>query len=291
MGCEPDDDFAWQHGILPPCWQQAGTGCFTHSGKGVCASRNGIPASTKLQMIASTNFIVVIVTLFDFSAKPLLPFICQFLALLSHPAENLLAAEMALVCQSSDEYDARNKIGRRRPLLMPMQVPTPGEQTEQEQRQPATQPFVNRHAGSAVVVGHPKEPAGDGCEGCNGGRVKQRPPRGMAERFALKNSTNKIAGDRHRHQRGSKINQNRMELGRVDEFLESGKNSGTEHGFNRCHADFLTIRFSFEFPHTPTWLVPSMDFSRFCPLAANWPSPSDNKLARRRPWLCCRPSI
>ena len=59
MDCEPDDDFAWQHGILQPCWQQAGTGCFAqHAGNGVCAGRNGVPASTKLQMMASTIFIV-----------------------------------------------------------------------------------------------------------------------------------------------------------------------------------------------------------------------------------------
>lgn len=56
--------FSAQQGIMPPCWQHAVTVSFAHTGKGVCASRNGVPASTKLQMMVSTNFIVMTVTLF-----------------------------------------------------------------------------------------------------------------------------------------------------------------------------------------------------------------------------------
>jgi hypothetical protein len=60
-----DEDFAWQQGILQPCWQHAGTGDFAqHAGNGVCASRNGVPASTKLQMMASASFIAANMTSF-----------------------------------------------------------------------------------------------------------------------------------------------------------------------------------------------------------------------------------
>ena len=50
--------FAAQHGIPPPCWQHAGTVSFAHTGKGVCASRNGVPASTKLQMMDNITFTI-----------------------------------------------------------------------------------------------------------------------------------------------------------------------------------------------------------------------------------------
>ena len=53
-GCESGDDFAAQQGILQPCWQQARV-CLAHAG-GVCASSNGVPASRKLQMMASAIF-------------------------------------------------------------------------------------------------------------------------------------------------------------------------------------------------------------------------------------------
>ena len=67
--CEPDDDFAWQHGILQPCWQQAGSGRFAEHGGGVvCAHRSGVIASTKLQTMAKAHFIVAILTLFGFSS-------------------------------------------------------------------------------------------------------------------------------------------------------------------------------------------------------------------------------
>ena len=64
-GCGSDEGFAWQQGILLPCWQHTGTGDFAqHADNGVCASRNGVPASTKLQMMANTSLIVSSVTSF-----------------------------------------------------------------------------------------------------------------------------------------------------------------------------------------------------------------------------------
>jgi hypothetical protein len=54
LGCESGDDFALQHGISPPWWQQART-CLTQA-EGVCVSRNGVPASTRLQMMAHVVF-------------------------------------------------------------------------------------------------------------------------------------------------------------------------------------------------------------------------------------------
>jgi hypothetical protein len=55
-GCESGDDFAAQQGITTPCWQQARI-CPAHA-DGVCAGRNGVPASTKLQMMANASFMV-----------------------------------------------------------------------------------------------------------------------------------------------------------------------------------------------------------------------------------------
>jgi hypothetical protein len=55
-GCEFDIGFAEQHDILPLQWQQACTGGWAH-GESVCAERNGVPASTKLQMMAHAVFI------------------------------------------------------------------------------------------------------------------------------------------------------------------------------------------------------------------------------------------
>jgi len=54
LDCESGDEFALQHGISAPCWQQART-CLTHA-DGVCTSRNGVPASTKQQMMAHVVF-------------------------------------------------------------------------------------------------------------------------------------------------------------------------------------------------------------------------------------------
>lgn len=56
LGCESDGSLAEQQDIFTPCWQQAGTDCPAHLGAGVRASRNGVPASTKLQMMASASF-------------------------------------------------------------------------------------------------------------------------------------------------------------------------------------------------------------------------------------------
>jgi len=55
-GCEPDAGCVVQQGMTP--WrQQAGSGCLAHVGDGVCASRNGVPASTRQQMMAQAVFI------------------------------------------------------------------------------------------------------------------------------------------------------------------------------------------------------------------------------------------
>ena len=127
-------------GIAPPCWQQGGNdcNCLPQLGKRLhtCAAGDGVPTSNKLQTMASTIFTLNATMIrFGFSAKHWLAFAVQLLTA-SHPAENLLTAEMSLIRQSRDKNNARNKIGRRGPLLTPVQIPPPGEQAEQEQRQP-----------------------------------------------------------------------------------------------------------------------------------------------------------
>ena len=55
-GCELEAGCAAQQSITP--WrQQAGTVWLAHAGDGVCASRNGVPASTRQQMMAQAVFI------------------------------------------------------------------------------------------------------------------------------------------------------------------------------------------------------------------------------------------
>jgi hypothetical protein len=54
LDCESGEDFAAQQGIVTPCWQQARTG-LTHD-DGVCAIRNGVPISNRLQTMASVVF-------------------------------------------------------------------------------------------------------------------------------------------------------------------------------------------------------------------------------------------
>jgi hypothetical protein len=56
LDCESGDDFTLQHGIAPPCWQQART-CLTHD-DGVCAIRNGVPISSRLQTMANVVFTI-----------------------------------------------------------------------------------------------------------------------------------------------------------------------------------------------------------------------------------------
>ncbi len=60
LDCESGDEFALQHDIAPPHWQQART-CLAH-GDGICcaARRNGVPASTRLQMMAHIVFTLLI---------------------------------------------------------------------------------------------------------------------------------------------------------------------------------------------------------------------------------------
>ena len=55
-GCESGDDFAAQQGIVQPWPQQAPA--FMTQGAGACAASSGAPASRKLQIMASANFMV-----------------------------------------------------------------------------------------------------------------------------------------------------------------------------------------------------------------------------------------
>ena len=54
LDCESGDEFTLQQGISAPGRQQART-CLTQD-VGVCASRNGVPASTRLQRMAHVVF-------------------------------------------------------------------------------------------------------------------------------------------------------------------------------------------------------------------------------------------
>jgi hypothetical protein len=62
-GCESGADLAAQQGMTP-CWQQARTCLAQADGAGGCAANSGVPASRKLQRMASANFIVLILTSF-----------------------------------------------------------------------------------------------------------------------------------------------------------------------------------------------------------------------------------
>ncbi len=55
-GCGSGDDFAAQQGIVQP-WPQQEL-AFMAQGAAVCAANSGVPASRKLQMMASANFMV-----------------------------------------------------------------------------------------------------------------------------------------------------------------------------------------------------------------------------------------
>ena len=78
LDCESGVDFALQHGISPPCWQQTRT-CLTQA-DGVCASRNGVPASTKLQMMAHVVFTFLMSCTRREIAKHCLASVRQFLS-------------------------------------------------------------------------------------------------------------------------------------------------------------------------------------------------------------------
>ena len=56
--CELETGLDWQHDILPPHEQQA-CDFFAH-GTGDCAASSGVPASRKLQMMASASFMILI---------------------------------------------------------------------------------------------------------------------------------------------------------------------------------------------------------------------------------------
>ena len=58
LDCESGDGLVLQHGISTPRWQQTRT-CLMQDA-GVCASRNGVPASTRLQMMAHVVFTFLI---------------------------------------------------------------------------------------------------------------------------------------------------------------------------------------------------------------------------------------
>jgi len=77
LDCGSGVDFALQHGISAPCWQQART-CLAH-GVGVSASRNGVPASTRLQMMAHVVFTFLMSRTRRRTAKHILASVRQFL--------------------------------------------------------------------------------------------------------------------------------------------------------------------------------------------------------------------
>ena len=76
--CELGDEFTLQHGISMPCWQQTRT-CLTQA-DGVCASRNGVPASTRLQMMAHVVFIFLMSSTRPETARHFLASVPQFLS-------------------------------------------------------------------------------------------------------------------------------------------------------------------------------------------------------------------
>ena len=76
-------DRALQHAMLPPGWQQART-CLPHAaGTGICTANGGVAASRRLQMMASTNFMLLNCPARRKTAKHFLAGCRQFLASLA----------------------------------------------------------------------------------------------------------------------------------------------------------------------------------------------------------------
>jgi len=81
LDCESGADFVSQQGMVTPCWQQART-CLAQD-DGVCAIRNGVPISSKLQTMPSVVFTIKISHQRAHCAPHFLAFDHQFLASLA----------------------------------------------------------------------------------------------------------------------------------------------------------------------------------------------------------------